>query len=133
MELKYISPYLPHDVLAIDTMYPDDGPFKLTLSSLCGYVHEMEESEGLSTLKLVLRNLSDLTKEIEHNGERFVPCDGIYLPKALFEDNDNSNIAAWLTYEDVAKLFEWHIDVFNLIPEGLAIDYNTLKEKTNVD
>lgn len=26
------------------------------------------------------------------------------------------------------KLFEWHVDVFGLIPEGLAIDINTIKQ-----
>jgi len=28
---------------------------------------------------------------------------------------------------DYLKLLEWHFDVFNLIPDGLAIDINTLK------
>ena len=30
-------------------------------------------------------------------------------------------------YIEVVKLFEWHFDVFGLIPEGLAIDINTLE------
>ncbi len=32
-------------------------------------------------------------------------------------------------YKVVKKLFEWHFDIFGLIPAGLAIDINTLKRK----
>lgn len=33
-----------------------------------------------------------------------------------------------LPYSVMLKMFEHHIDVFYLIPKGLAIDINTLKE-----
>jgi hypothetical protein len=110
--------------------------------------------------KPILRPLSDLTKEIEVNGERFVP-----IIKIVDPDNDHNdwikmkveiynpfpkmdmhhkyyrvihnelgdiisinpkNITA-LSFFMVDKLLEWHFDIFNLIPNNLALDINTLK------
>jgi hypothetical protein len=91
--------------------------------------------------KLILHNLSDLTKEIEVNGERFVPWDRL-ADKLIDEEpesfSDINSAKQWvetyfsdvdvmnLPYKLVKKLFEWHFDLNNLIEKGLAIDINTL-------
>ncbi len=85
--------------------------------------------------KLLLHPLSDLTKEIEHNGGKFVPmeklklkkCDsGEQLSQYYFEFKPQW---ASLYLHHIQKLFEWHFDVAGLIEAGLAIDINTLKIK----
>lgn len=86
----------------------------------------------------ILRQLSDLTKEIEVNGEKFVPRDTDLLGKYEilviggkfdFFDGMGSNENIFdLPYEAFEKLFEWHFDVFGLIEAGLAIDINTLQK-----
>lgn len=87
--------------------------------------------------KLCLRNLSDLTKEIEHNGERFVPIRWFelngYAPAGLEMDGETfvfGDSIMWsveeIHYNMVQKLFEWHFDIFDLIPQGLAININQL-------
>lgn len=89
--------------------------------------------------KLVLRKISDLTKEIEHNGEKFVPIEKF----CEIEDcrtEINIRDTQWgikeiakngVQYDSdfgvVQQLFEWHFDCFNLLEQGLAIDINTIK------
>ena len=80
-------------------------------------------------LKPVLFPLSSLTKEITVNGETFVPYDKIkeiYPNTPQFTDY----IKGWMKYYGIMnskceyvcilKLFEWKLDVFGLIEEGLA-------------
>ena len=80
-------------------------------------------------LKPVLFPLSSLTKEITVNGETFVPYDKIkeiYPNTPQFTDY----IKGWMQYYGIMnskceyvcilKLFEWKIDVFQLIDKNLA-------------
>ena len=73
--------------------------------------------------KPILRPLSQLTQEIEHNGESFIPMDVLY---ELFRKTDlfyfdKTNLFR-NPYEIIEKLIEWHFDVFGLINDGLAIE-----------
>jgi len=85
-------------------------------------------------MKLILRPLSDLTKEIEANGSKFVPLDRLaeWLlneePDALSSIHDtkawleyNLNDISNLPYKIVKKLESWHFDIHGLIKRGLAI------------
>ena len=80
--------------------------------------------------KPILRPLSDLTKEIEHNGERFVPGEELrwsnitadIFSKSINITHEHSN----LFHCDYVKLTSWHFDVFGLIEKCLAIDINTI-------
>ena len=85
-------------------------------------------------IKPILHPLSDLANEIEHNRDRFTPCDWIinkyptlYLPlqvQRLIEDIN------WLDQCDfmfIKHLLEWHFDIAGLIEKGEAIDVNTLQ------
>ena len=79
----------------------------------------------------ILRPLSDLTEEIDHNGKKFIPKNEIR--KIVMEREGYSSYdASWLDYitsgklEKTAfwvtiKLFEWHFDVFGLIESNQAI------------
>ena len=142
LELKHIAPYLPYKL---------QGVFNLR-SVADNYPNEMRRKElkpdavdfFVDYCKPVFRPLSDLTKEIEHNGERFNPMrklgEFMYIaqPDSFGNEKDAVNWVRAMTnlvsydclnlpYFVCEKLFEWHFDVFGLIDEGLAIDINTLK------
>ena len=144
LTLKHLAPYLPY---GLKCKWNQSNPFILVglqkgnesvnndlwtwkdgSRYLTGYLYEC---------KPILRPLSDLTNEIEHNGEKFIPMEYIMsmnsksfkeslikdrLTEALINDLKHNR----LQYKYCEKLFEWHFDVFGLIPEGLAIDINTL-------
>ena len=78
--------------------------------------------------KPILRPLSDLTKEIEHKGERFVPINRIKESQYhLFFRGDITSPLEGLQFSELRKLIEWHFDIADLISEGEAIDVNTLE------
>ncbi len=125
LELKHLAPYLPYKlelfcsngtIVDLDKDYFDED-------WSCGY------KDG--HLKPILHPLSSLTKEIEVNGEKFVPFDNMYLKAykeicELTDEADPSKIIEAMPYYIYIKLFEWHFDCFSLIENNLAIDINTL-------
>jgi len=157
LKLEHLAPYLPYGL-------------KIANKSLKGniisiYVMEagnyndfgiMNVISGINQIP-ILRPLSDLTKEINHNGETFIPIEklrelyypskelhnGGYMDYVLMFDNPIFYIErtdahytgdSFQVYKDETgyelslqifnKLFEWHFDVFNLIENNLAIDFN---------
>ncbi|PHR23622.1 MAG: hypothetical protein COA36_16885 [Desulfotalea sp.] len=120
LELKHLAPYLPYGLRIKN---------KTTTMPLSGYyLDELEDPQfGFDdTYKPILRPL-DLTKEIEVNGEKFVPIDYLNNNGWLLDEFDLIRYNQ-LDYGVVTKLVEWHFDVFGLIPQGLAIDINTLNK-----
>jgi len=119
LELKHIAPYLPYKLKA--------KQFGKTLEMVC-QPHKDNHIALFAILvntqaKPILRPLSDLTKEIEHNGKKFVPLDRL-TSRGFALANYRK-----LPYGDIEKLFEWHFDVFGLIDQGLATDINQLKQE----
>ena len=131
LELKHLAGYLPYGLKVRHSSWNE-----ILTMDCCG-----DNSESLSILdieqyaKPILHPLSDLTKEIEVNGENFVPIEIIqkdfywdYVKnnmRDLIKDNDYSLIE-YLPYMVVEKLLEWHFDIYNLIENNLAIDKNTI-------
>jgi len=131
LELKHLAGYLPYKVKVskIHTLNIGNG--------IGGISHVLTTHS--KNYKPILRPLSDLTKEIEVNGEKFVP---IEILNELFEINglentgngymiygvrsENAIIAVDEMIDYIEKLYEWHFDIHNLIKNGLAIDINTL-------
>lgn len=155
LELRHLSGYLPYGLKARIEDYK------------CNYVgREFDEVIGfhqwdkngllwsvltdgganpsIEKIKPILRPLSDLTKEIEVNVEKFIP---ISLLNKTFRpsSNDlvpygyNGNLEIDIETENYSqtidlmdgfyiaqKLLEWHFDIYGLIEKGLAIDKNTL-------
>ncbi len=128
LELKHLAPYLPYGL----KFYSEDlskktNPFswEMTAKTELGLIIEFQN-------KPILRPLSDLTKEIEHNGEKFRPLDR--TGKAYRFDileHIEANPLDHIDLSDALLFFEWHFDVFNLIESGLAIDINTLEKHQN--
>lgn len=142
LELKNLAPYLPYEIevmagsrrgyCLVAQINTTEHEREVTIAALCGVSKDY--------YKPILRPLSDLTKEIEHNGERFVPLnklkevDGEYLigtgeDGALwFEDSCDLGIYEVTRCNAlIQKLLEWHFDTQGLIDQGLAVDKNTLK------
>jgi len=137
LTIEHLAPYLPY---GIKVLRPDSR----TILKVEGIASQLlifsEENEPDWTFgiiqgnKLILRPLSDLTKEIDHNGARFVPSQ--YWSDAPW-DMLNMTLGTlyqylrdpgfFLPYMAWQKLFEWHFDAFGLIEQGLAIDINTIK------
>lgn len=147
LELRKIYSYLPFDVKAKIMWSPKahQGVSKIRseISKLSLKVVESvydgegralllpsEEKGGLSKeyipikFELILRPLSDLTKEI----------DRIKLEVGLTRWVDMLLVDAYhpseVEYCAVEWMFKYHFDVFGLIPAGLAIDLNTLTPST---
>lgn len=140
--LKEWSEYLPYG-LNIHVMgeYVEDG--KLTIpkdfemvglnTSLLEYYEigrTVSEEVDFRDCKPILRDLSDLTKEIENNGQKIVPV--VLLAKMRSSCSDsfplekagkaliNDLIGMRLPYDMVEKLLEWKFNVFQ-IPDELIV------------
>ena len=127
-----LTPHLPHGVFVLrpdgHTMLkiegfelPDNLIFRETQGRTYGDLRCTDN-------KLILYPLSDLIKEIEQNGKKFVPAEILYNDSAgdlnLFENKQR--VIRGLLYWVIEKLLEWHFDVDGLIDKGLAVDVNTL-------
>lgn len=125
LEIKHLAPYLPY---GIEMRYNKSGypDVKMTNLNVPGF-------ENGINFKPILRPLSDLTKEITHNWERFIPATVLWDYNPNSNDMDDLINQDWIKsmgtvdiknmeYQTVEKLFEWHFDVFGLIEQGLAIE-----------
>lgn len=147
LELKHLSPYLPYGLRFINPS--GDYGFLKPSFELTGINYKKIHLVGFSLpqdlwkFKPILRPLSDLAKEIEVNGEKFVPIDKLNIEGEPFVEYgvngygkdylcfnyaDGDDSIEFNDYEEFrSKLLSWHFDVFRLIPQELAIDINTLK------
>ena len=141
--IKQLAPYLPYKVkiqiettdIRYETMIgiapnDDDKYFKIQGDKF-DLINEL--SWGLNCYcKPVLRPLSDLSKKIKHNNETLIPTRVLELRLGINDEyfgwDDHKTLLEWLSYDAVKLLLEWHFDIFGLIPEGLAVDMNTIKE-----
>lgn len=151
LELKHIAPYLPYG-LKIKLKDGEATGVIVELNTKTGVIlFENQHGDCLCHLDDVLflmRPLSDLTKEIEHNGEKFVPIEKLQeLYPASMSDirmidheelsgqwmlntNRDGEVSINIMRQIDAKLFEWNFDVFNLIPNNLALNINKYETKT---
>ena len=165
LTIQHLAPYLPY---GLKVKYKDCIYDKTHIATLSGVSNDAVETtykrrfKGCSgdcifikgrnniiqlNFTPILHPLSDLTKEIEHNGERFVPIEFFEIGDTdnCFYEFDFGNIRLikqiktianynvhhdinFLPFAVVQKLFEWHFDVFGLIEKGLAIDINTIQK-----
>ncbi len=154
LELKHLAPYLPYGLKWMkgnnkyNTAHLSTKRIGIISQKGFGDIEKHSFEYLPKNLKPILRPLSDLTKEIEVNGEKFVPIEcldyGCVEYDYIFKSsNDYVNISilneqleqidiiqsdniALTSHGTVNKLISWHFDVFGLIKSGLAIDINTL-------
>jgi hypothetical protein len=136
LEIKHLAPYLPYKLKCLYTHTNKIGTISNIYTIGDGYDNEdvklsidYNNEEHIWMFKPILRPLSDLTKEIEVNGEKFVPQKKMpYLDFYwLITSVNPQELVMKNNYEDILKLLEWQFDVFGLIENNLAIDINTLK------
>ena len=132
LTIKELAPYVEHDIKGLLT--PQKEIVTLTGIFVDKFgLHEVQINYNgcyaLSRFKPLLRPLSSLTDEIEHNGERFVPMVEIknseYYSHYELEDFVRNSFSYGslnsLSYQLITKLHEWHFDVFGLIDRGIAL------------
>jgi len=153
LELKHLAGYLPYGLGLVARNVLSETPRRIY--SNLNAMNIMSLIEGDTLYKPILHPLSDLTKEIEVNGEKFVPIvellkleyptqekTGRYseitvsengFPNAFYKYQANRCLTIYTSHIDgisfwnIKKLIEWHFDIYGLIEENLAIDINTLK------
>jgi hypothetical protein len=167
LELKHLSGYLPYQLNVLTNSIIREMVYDLS-KDVTGSKHTSIANilNGIGH-KPILRPLSDLTKEIEVGGDKFVPLYKLCKMQGFsmsnnweYSFNTEFNIVAMMKSEDwifrymnteksfwlngisdfnkkhqksqkqlqmFEKLYEWHFDIYNLIPNNLAIDKNTLK------
>lgn len=144
--LVHLSPYLPHkiDFACIDPEsgeWTDNGVREINFSNETILVGNFEydfSDIGGPELKPILRPLSDIDREIEVNGNKFIPLEelnakfGYEIQRlTLFSNAGLGWICEGMGYnftvpmkdmvEPIQKLYEWHFDVFDLHARGLCI------------
>jgi hypothetical protein len=124
---EHLAAYLPYDVnvfykdLRRSSRFPDGEKFKLNPYNM-GYANQ----EHLE-FKLLLHPIESITKEIEFDGRIIEPFNYINEIKesvALHSHNYMIYHPLLLPYDVVQILLSMHIDIFNLIPNNLALCKN---------
>ena len=134
LELKHLAPYLPYslefncDFNGIQEMTglfvaEEDGEPLVQFKGYCADIND-------TTHKPILRPLSDLTKEIEIDGEKIV-ISNEYRSCRFNEMSTlkgGSVILRSIMLKEYDIILKYHFDIFGLIEKGLAIDINTLNQ-----
>ena len=132
LELRHLAGYLPYGLRLRTIIKPAfrnrDNIVEFTTWNLNDISLPLTKRYSMKECKPILRPLSDLTKEIEHNGRNFIPIREIYrLQEWDWDESDDETILEIYSDEDLIpfshaqKLFEWHFDVYSLIDHNLAI------------
>lgn len=130
LKLEELVPYLPHRLKAEMMDYEIDYVGK-QVDDILG-VHQWDKNgkfwcaltaggsnPDIDRIKPILRPLASLTKEIEHNGERFVMKDK--LRNKYPAEYMGLNPATW-SYRVIQELLKYHFDIHGLIERGLAVE-----------
>ena len=159
LTIKHLAAYFPY---GLKILRPDNKTI-LEMVGIIGssIVFHEESGDTFGFIgkhnKPILRPLSDLTKEIEVNGEKFIPIMVLFGGETYREYDFTIGIVEKpiigkfidisvkglgdhcitfglknplnnnLTYHNWSLLHEWNFDLYGLIPAGLAIDINTLE------
>src|SRR5690625_2245831 len=152
LELKHIEPYLPYGLNV--TFEGDDCTHEVVGISIASKGVELISPFGdygradIEDCKLILRPLSDLDKDITHNGKTFNPVKELIKMPITKENNalmafyslntigvgkyleDVANYGdinqKYLSYPLATKLMEWHFDIFGLHEKNLCVYYNEI-------
>tara|TARA_R110000868_G_scaffold400652_1_gene675295 strand:+ start:288 stop:689 length:402 start_codon:yes stop_codon:yes gene_type:complete len=131
LELKHLAPYLPYGLKNQRAFHKP----KVIDGIVGNKVYFGDTVLFINQIEPILRPLSDLTKEIEFDNEKFTPSKDKYWGMNSFQYHINKfenweSPSAYLNscapYGLLLVLIKWNFDVFGLIDAGLAIDINTL-------
>jgi len=139
---KFLAMSLPYGLAVLSQCDFDNDDFdEICIYKTYHYREEFEQKTAVSDIQLpIIYPMSDITKEIEHNGEKFVPLVKL-LENSCF-DVERMSIEEIREYEVSFKMLDmitlnelhlylkWHFDIAGLIEKGEAIDVNSLSENT---
>ena len=131
---EFLAMSLPYELKCNDSNLLESN----SIYKYIGSYYQMDNEIEYKNVKPILHPLTDLTKEIEHNGEKFVPLHRL-LENNYFDLTQMSeeDVLAYegafmmpelITLYDLLLYLKWHFDLFNGIENGEAIDVNTLDE-----
>jgi hypothetical protein len=148
LELKHLAGYLPYGLKIQGVTHVEIAELSCctkTGVNITTRSFQYGMWSDIFDIKPILRPLSDLTKEIEINGKKFVPnyilnnsfragskdlmpykYTGYNVELNIETENYSQTIDLFDGFLIVQKLLEWHFDIYGLIEPGLAIDINTL-------
>jgi len=136
LELKHLAPYLPYRLKM--RCIEDKTNHILTIAhqtydlSTVG-LYPILKGDFYKKFKPILRPLSDLTKDL-YQDEILIRWGGGLSEKAtvkwLKAVTDEMKLTAYnaLRFDFVEFMLEHHFDIFNLIPQGLAISINDINK-----
>jgi len=128
LELRHLAGYLPYGLKGVEEI---EKPIHILHSLDIDKKAIWRNKEFHSMTSRIdcipiLRPLSDLTKEIEVNGEKFVPIKEYYYLR--FEEISTfkgcCNAMKFIQARELELLYEMHFDIYGLIENNLAIDIN---------
>lgn len=137
LELKHLAPYLPYGLKMIYVHTNKIGQISNIYTLGSGYNNDdikisidYSEGEHIWMYKPILRPLSDLTKEIEIDGEKIVISNeyGYYRFDEMSTLKGGSVILSSIMLKEYEIILKYHFDIFGLIEKGFAIDINTLNK-----
>jgi len=114
LELKHLAPYLPYRLKYLDWDCEQFTLFGLELSQ--NAISANAGKIDFEFITPILSPLSDLTTE-----ETMLFTDSF----RMYYRNEKFN-PYMLLYKDFELACKMHLDIFKLIPEGLAIDMHTI-------
>lgn len=134
LELKYLAPYLPYGLGIVNSTLNQQhikAFFKLKgIKEDKIFLSRLSLPQDLKKYKPILRPLSDLdNNKLDYWIEFANKIDEMnvdYLIEALINKTFYAKDIHF-SFRVYEVLFEMHFDVFGLIPQGLAIDINTLE------
>ena len=120
---QHLAAYLPYRVMVEFTYQPKNKHQDVIIEREVLDYSNIHLAEKLQA-KLILHPIESITKEIEWNGKMKVPFDVINRIKecaTLYSHEYMIKHPLQLPYDVVQILLSMHIDVFNLIPNNLAL------------
>ena len=129
LELKHLAHYLPYELMIKTTSSKYKGVYKLIELDTFGFLAS-DFTLFYKRCKPILLPISDLLEkldffEIGDDNNYSIEFDHgniklIQHLKAIAENDDYFNIQ-FLPHIVAKQLIEWHLDIFGLIPAGLAV------------
>lgn len=132
LEVKHLAPYLPYG-LKLQYVVRDVVQSTGIMNSISHNDFETHPTrininyqgeEHIWMFRPMLRSLSKITEEINHENQVFIPIETLDMDFLQFEyyHSENGLDLSKITYLDVVRLLSWHFDVFGLISKGLATE-----------
>lgn len=131
LKSEHLVPYLPYSLKVVMEGEKTNVAWMSTKNIAVIIPHGIGEFKKIKweyahlNIKPILKPLSDLAKEIDNDNRNIT----YFAEIGIYSKNSRDYILKHPTslgYEQIIKLFEWHFDVFGLIPKKLAIDINTI-------